>query len=218
MIRTLGPATFFLTLSTAETQWVDLLRILAKVVDEKEYSDEELPNLTWSEKSRLIQSDPVTCAKHFDHSLQSFMTNFILSDLHPVGNVTDWFSRIEFQQRGSPHVHMMNWCKNAPNLNYNNEEICMYIDKFITCSIQSADDSLATLVKLQQHKHSRTSKKKGKKIYKFGFPKSPMQQTVILHPLEDTVTLKENHKSNWNNIHDTLVAMNDGENISFQQF
>lgn len=163
MIRTLGPATFFLTLSTAETQWVDLLRILAKVVDEKEYSDEELPNLTWSEKSRLIQSDPVTCAKHFDHSLQSFMTNFILSDLHPVGNVTDWFSRIEFQQRGSPHVHMMNWSKNAPNLNYNNEEICMYIDKFITCSIQSADDSLATLVKLQQHKHSRTSKKKREK-------------------------------------------------------
>ncbi|CAC5384753.1 unnamed protein product [Mytilus coruscus] len=51
------------------------------LVDEKDCSDEELQNLTWSEKSRFIQSDPVTCARHFDHSLQSFMTNFILSDL-----------------------------------------------------------------------------------------------------------------------------------------
>ncbi|CAC5418472.1 unnamed protein product [Mytilus coruscus] len=50
MIRTLGPATFFLTLSAAETQWIRLLRILAKLVDEKDYSDEELQNLTWSEK------------------------------------------------------------------------------------------------------------------------------------------------------------------------
>ncbi|CAC5373553.1 unnamed protein product [Mytilus coruscus] len=45
-----------------------------------------------------------------------------------------------------------------------------------------------------------------------------MQQTVIFHPLEDHVTLKGKHKLNWNKIHDTLVAMNDGENISFQEF
>ncbi|CAC5385253.1 unnamed protein product [Mytilus coruscus] len=87
-----------------------------------------------------------------------------LRDLHPVGNVIDWFSRIKFQQRGLPHVHMMIWCDNAPNLNYDsNEEICKYIDKFITCSIQNADASLTTLVKLQQHKHSRTCKK-GEKV------------------------------------------------------
>ncbi|CAC5373554.1 unnamed protein product [Mytilus coruscus] len=163
MIRTVGPATFFLTLSAAETQWIHLLRILAKLVDEKDCSDEELQNLTWSEKSCLIQSDPVTCARHFDHSLQSFMTNFILSDLHPVGNVTDWFSKIEFQERGLPHVHMMIWYDNAPNLNDNsNEEICKYIDKLISCSIQNSDASLNTLVKLQQH--SRTCKKRGTKV------------------------------------------------------
>ncbi|CAC5424921.1 unnamed protein product [Mytilus coruscus] len=163
------------------------------LVDEKDCSDEELQNLTWSEKGRFIQSDPVTCARHFDHSFQSCTTNFILSDLHPVRNVTDWFSRIEFQQRESPHVHMMIWCDNAPNLNDNsNEEICKYIDQFITCSIQNSDASLTILVKLLQHKHSRAWKKR----CRFGFPKPPMQQTIIFHPLDDQVTLKGKHKLN----------------------
>jgi len=32
----------------------------------KEYTDNELENLSWEEKCRLIQSDPITCARHFD--------------------------------------------------------------------------------------------------------------------------------------------------------
>ena len=60
MIRQLGPASLFCSFSSAETQWIHLLRILAKLVDSKEYTDNELENLNWEEKSRLIQSDPVT--------------------------------------------------------------------------------------------------------------------------------------------------------------
>ena len=67
MIRQLGPATLFCSFSSAETKWIHLLRILGKFVDAKEYSDSELENLNWEEKSRLIQSDPVTCARHFDY-------------------------------------------------------------------------------------------------------------------------------------------------------
>ena len=55
MIRQLGPATLFCSFSSAETQWIHLLRILGKLVD-----DIELENLNWEEKCRLIQSDPVT--------------------------------------------------------------------------------------------------------------------------------------------------------------
>lgn len=38
------------------------VRILGKLVGDKDYSDHELENLNWEEKSRLIQSDPVMCA------------------------------------------------------------------------------------------------------------------------------------------------------------
>ena len=44
MIR-LGPATLFCSFASAETQWIHLLRILGKLVDNKDYCDNELENL-----------------------------------------------------------------------------------------------------------------------------------------------------------------------------
>ncbi len=72
MICQLGPASLFYSFSSAETKWNHLLRILGKLTDQKDYSDEELDNLTWKEKCRLIQSDPITCAKHFDYQFNTF--------------------------------------------------------------------------------------------------------------------------------------------------
>ena len=45
MIRQLGPVTLLCSFSSAETQWIHLLRILGKLVDDKEYSDNELENM-----------------------------------------------------------------------------------------------------------------------------------------------------------------------------
>ena len=60
MIWQLGTASLFCSFSSAETQWIHLLRILGQVTDTKEYTDNELENLNWKEKCRLI--DPTTCA------------------------------------------------------------------------------------------------------------------------------------------------------------
>ena len=109
MIRQLGSASLFCSFSSAETQWIHLLRILGKLVDSKEYTDNELENLNWEEKSRLIQSDPVTCARHFDYQINQFIQNFLLSTEAPLGKIADWFYRVEYQQRGSPHIHMLIW-------------------------------------------------------------------------------------------------------------
>ena len=66
MIRTLGAGTFFCSFSSAETQWLHLLKILAKVVDKKDLTNEEANQLTWNKRSRLIQADAITAARHFD--------------------------------------------------------------------------------------------------------------------------------------------------------
>ena len=58
----------------------------------------------WDEKCRLIQSYPVTCTRHFDYQISQFITNFLLSKAQPLGNISDWFYRVEYQQRGSPHI------------------------------------------------------------------------------------------------------------------
>lgn len=62
MIRQLGPALLYFSFSSAETQWIHLLKIRGNLVDKKDYTDSELENLNREEKTRLIQNDPVTCA------------------------------------------------------------------------------------------------------------------------------------------------------------
>ena len=44
LIRQLGPATLFCSFSSAETQWIHLLKILGKLLDNKDYCDSELFN------------------------------------------------------------------------------------------------------------------------------------------------------------------------------
>lgn len=34
----------------------------------------------------------------------------------PLGEVSDYFWRVEFQQRGSLHIHALLWIKNAPDI------------------------------------------------------------------------------------------------------
>lgn len=66
------------------------LRILGKLVDDKEYSDIELENLNWEEQCRLIQSDPVTCARHYQFN--HLLTHFLMSSAAPLGKIAEWFN------------------------------------------------------------------------------------------------------------------------------
>ena len=186
MIRQLSLPTWFMSLSAADTRWTDLLRMLAKLNDGIEYSEKELENLTWQEKTKLVQKDPVTCSRYFDHRVQEFLSTILKSSCEPIGKVRDYFYRVEFQQRGSPHIHMLVWVENAPTLETNSEdEIIQFVDQYLTCSTD--DEKTANLVNLQSHKHSRTCRKKGKPICRFGFPLPPLPRTMLLYPLEENV-------------------------------
>ncbi|KAJ8048033.1 hypothetical protein HOLleu_00192 [Holothuria leucospilota] len=184
MIRQLGIPTWFISFSAAETRWVHL-RILGRTVHNKEYSDGEMLNMTWHEKSELIQSDPVTCARHFDYMIRRFI-NVLLSSYHPVGEIADHFYRVEFQQRGSPHIHMLAWVSNAPVYeNASNTEVASFIDKYITCK-KPTSEHLA--LNLQTHSHAKTCRKKREGVCRFGFPIPSMPRTMILTPLENVTT------------------------------
>ena len=70
MIRQLGPAHVFLTLSSAETKWLELLVILKQTVDNQVISENEAKELSNHERRRLLRSDPVTAARYFRHKLK----------------------------------------------------------------------------------------------------------------------------------------------------
>ena len=221
MIRQLGAATLFCSFSSAETQWIHLLRILGKLVDKKDYTDNELENLNWENKTRLIQSDPVTCARHFDFQINKLIQNFLLSEASPLGKIADWFYRVEYQQRGSPHIHMLIWLENAPTFGVDFDcDIVSFIDKIITCEKPIDNPELLTLVNRQVHRHSHTCRKKSKSVCRFNYPQPPMRSTNILYPL-DTVDMDDNelnqHKDTWKFIKKRLNDMKEGDDITFDQ-
>ena len=147
MIRQLGKPTWFCSFSAAETRWIHLIKILGRLIDNKHYTDDEVKQMTWQKKSELIQKDPVTCARNFEHMVQQFIHNFIKSSCHPIGEVADFFYRVEFQQRGSPHIHGLFWIKNAPEYGKDkDEDIVNFVDSYVSCKADS--DDLAELVNL----------------------------------------------------------------------
>ena len=173
MIRTLGIPTFFLTLSAAETRWPELIVILVRVLEKREISREEADQISWEHKCNLIRKDPVTCARYFDRRLRELF-KLIRTQGGPFGEyeVDDFYIRIEFQHRGSPHAHCIIYLKNAPKFDRDRPEsraACeAFIDRFITC--RRDREEMEQLYSLQFHKHTGTCKRmlEDKTVCRFG--------------------------------------------------
>ena len=64
------------------------------------------------------------------------LLKYLLNDAHPLGDITDYVIKIEFQMRGSPHAHCLLWVKDAPKINQDSDDdACRFIDKYITAMI-----------------------------------------------------------------------------------
>ncbi|XP_030849505.1 uncharacterized protein LOC105444942 [Strongylocentrotus purpuratus] len=179
-VKQLGMFTWFLTLSAADLRWTDTLQVIA-LQQGRTLTDEDISKMTWEEKCKLLASNPVTAARHFDHRLQCFFRDVILSDLQPLGKVTNHMIRIEFQGRGSPHAHCVLWVENAPSHEDTEENISRFIDKYVTCQLPPSEDDelMHSLVStLQRHSHSASCRKTGKNC-RFQYPRPIAPVTVV---------------------------------------
>ena len=208
MVRQLTIPTIFFSLSSADTHWPELLRSLAYQVDNKLYTLEDIEEkMSFEEKCRLVASHPALCSRFFHERVQKFIKILLKNPHSPLKQATNYVYRVEFQKRGSPHVHGLLWINDAPQLGVNSrEEIINYIDSCISCSLDVSEEN-KKYVKLQVHRHSKkTCLKKihGKKVCRFGIPIFPMQTTMILDPLSsEDVSEKE-------------IAMKNLEHIQFK--
>ena len=80
MIRQLSLPTWFMPLSSADTRWTDLLKMLKKLNNGEDYSDKDKERLTWQEKTRLVKKDPVIWSRYFDHRVQESLNTILKSD------------------------------------------------------------------------------------------------------------------------------------------
>jgi len=102
MVIQLGLPTFFLTLSAAETRWTELLVLLMKSVKHRDISMLDAEKLSFLEKAELIRSDPVICAKYFEHRLKCLFDGVLRKRNGPFQEheIIDFYYRVEFQHRG----------------------------------------------------------------------------------------------------------------------
>ena len=95
----------------------------------------------------------------FQHRLEAFFSEYLLSDTHQLGHITDYVIKIEFQMRESPHAHCLLWVKDAPKIDKEPDgTVCAFIDKYIIAvmpPVTSENDHYIKLMdSLQKHTHS----------------------------------------------------------------
>ena len=95
----------------------------------------------------------------FQHRIQSFFVQYLLSDAHPLGEITDYVIKIEFQMRGSPHAHCLLWVKDAPKIDQDPDEVVIdFNDKYIIVTLPNHDHAYEKdrkiMKNLQKHIHS----------------------------------------------------------------
>uniref|UniRef100_A0A671TM37 ATP-dependent DNA helicase n=2 Tax=Sparus aurata TaxID=8175 RepID=A0A671TM37_SPAAU len=183
MVRQIGKPTFFATFSAAEMRWPEFIEVIkAQQGEQGLFSD-----LDWKTKCDILRSNPVTVMRMFEKRVEALMTNLILSPARPIGEVEDYFYRVEFQARGSPHIHMLIWIKDSPKFEEDpDSHIMEFIDKYISCKMPDPDTDpelhkIVSEVQVHSRKHSKSCKK-GNVACRFGFPKLPMDKTFITRP------------------------------------
>ena len=204
MIRQLGIPTLFISLSAADTKWTELLQSIYILTKNKNITLDQLEQMPWPQKCELISSDPGTCALFFNNRVKKFVKHILKSPHSPFGKLINFFYRIEFQHRGSPHIHGLFWIQNAPHYEQNTDsEIIQYVDKIISCATSNHNKKY---VDLQVHKHSKSCIKRvhGKRHCRFGAPWPPLDATQILYPLDKE---ESKHKDSYSNLYNKINKM-----------
>ena len=100
-------------------QWDELTSIINKLNNVTSF-DDYLRNLTYQERCKYLNSNPVLAARHFQYKLEVFLQKILFDGR--LGELSYYIHRVEFQIRGIPHIHSFIWVQNSPKLTPENEE------------------------------------------------------------------------------------------------
>ena len=114
-----------MTFPCADLRWEELPYTINRL-NNLGLSEEELKNLIYQKQCNLLNSNPVLVARHFQYKVEVFFKEIILDG--PYGKTKYYAIRIEFQERGSPHVHYFIWIFNAPSIQ-NEADYIDFIEK-----------------------------------------------------------------------------------------
>ena len=132
MVRQLGTPTWFCSFSAADRRWIEIPTAILRQ-QHKDVPEE----LSWTEHCKIINSNPVTACRMFEERVRLFIRDVLLSSLNPIGNIIDYFYRVEFQSRGWPHIHCLFWIKDAPTFSEegSNVNFIKMIDNYVCATL-----------------------------------------------------------------------------------
>jgi len=96
-------------------QWPELLIILSKQKG-IELNQENIDNMTYEEKCKLLREGPVLAARQFEFRLHKVFSTVLMLPCWPLGVIDTYFSQIELQMCGSPHTQCHIWVENGLNV------------------------------------------------------------------------------------------------------
>ena len=95
--------TWFLTFSAADLHWPEMIQAVAVQFGRK-VSQKDVLKMNVADRSRYLHQNPITGVQMVQHRIEAFFSEYLLNDAHPLGHITDYVIKIEFQMRGSPHA------------------------------------------------------------------------------------------------------------------
>ena len=173
-----------MTLSCADLYWNELISIIAKLKGEN-LQEEHINNMDFFEQCTYLNMNPVLLARHFQYRFEVFFKVIVING--PFGKVKYHAIRVEFQVRGSLHIHSFLWIVNAPILSKDNVvEYTQFIDGIVKAFVPDIHENpeLFDLVTTYQvHSHSKSCRKYKNEKYRYHFGKFFTERTIISLPL-----------------------------------
>ena len=144
--------------------------------------------MNYFESCNILNSNAILLAQHFQHRVEISTKEILIIRYGPSGKVKYCAIRVEFQFRGSLHIHSFLWVLNAPTLEENKiNKYVEFLDSAVCGKLPSEFNHLDQLVKtFQTHCLSKTCRKykNSKCCFEWRFF---TDKTIIAIPLQRTL-------------------------------
>jgi len=109
-------------------------------------------HMSAAERSTVLQENPVLAARIAHSRITALFKTIIQGAARPFGKVADFWYRIEFQARGTPHAHILLWLfkkMREGSVEFNDDddispEFRKYIEKTFSCTLPELSLKLET--------------------------------------------------------------------------
>ena len=168
-----GPPTWFTTFSPAEYDWSDLVQYIREM-------NADIPGVENLSATEVLAKDPVLVSNYI-HKRFAALLKFIL-EADPIGKVSNYFIRTEYQGRGVVHFHCLFWVDGAPIIGKSpDKQVASFIQKYASCKLPDKNEEVELHDMVDKYQRHRCrdyclrlvkSAGKWKKACRFGFPRS----------------------------------------------